>query len=255
MTRFHFIFDNKVQRDILHECGVKNVSVNYKTVKKEQQLFANIFDNIILHSGSGAKNFTSEEYNDFIKQNLDIFKTYIQYDEPGETKRTMSYYHQALEQGLENIIPILCEDYLVHLNYLKPILKSNIIALGKGRDIDSEDKDYEQLIGGYTIHGLSKARWLNFNTPPASVDSTTWLNGVKNGKLQVKLKDGFTEISIRDIRVIGEAMEENKDFVDRCNLKISQLAAKDHKAFLKASLCLNYMPHLKDLEMFEENFN
>lgn len=256
MTNFHFICDNKTQRDVLKECGVKNISVSYKFVKKDYALYREMFQSLIISPGVGKRNFTSTEYNEFLQSISpeESFNLALQYDEPGETKRTMSYYHEALEQGLDYIVPILCEDYMVHLNYIKPILKSDILALGKGRDIESEDKDYEQIQGEYQIHGLSKARWLKFNTPPASVDSTTWLNPVKNGKLMVYLKDGVSEISVRDIKVIQEAMEENKDFAEKCNLRISQLATKDHKAFLKAGLALYYMPLFANLNMLSSNF-
>lgn len=162
----------------------------------------------------------------------------------------------ALDRGLDNIIPILHEDYLVHLNYLKPILKTNIIALGRGKDHETEDSDFERIDKSFQYHGLAKVRWLSRDKPPTSVDSPTWLNPVRNGKIQLKLRDGYSEVHVSEHNTILDSVEENKDFVERCNCKLVELKFRqNHKLLLKLSLALHYMPLLKQLNMLEENFN
>lgn len=253
MTSVFFICDNSTQSQVLSECGVKNVSLSYKFVKNKIKDFK--FESILLNTGSGKRNFTPEEYYEFVKANKGNYTMALQYDEPGEIMRTISYYHMALGLGLDDIVPILHEDYQIHLNYIKSIIKTNQIALGKCEDQETEDHGFDNLPKDNMYHGLGKFRWLKNQNKPSSIDTISWLNPVRNGKLYCKTHDGYEEISIRDIKTIQGSMEECKDFVDKCGLKISQIAAKDHKALLKASLCLHYMPKLSDYDILGKNFS
>lgn len=252
MTLFYFIADNRTQANILEQSGIKNVAVSYKFVKKNIKDFRKRFSGVILNTGSGARKFEAEEYYDFVKENKDNYNMALQYDEPGEIRRTMSYYHMALERDI-NVVPILHEDYEVALNFLRPILKSQTIALGKGLDIDSENKCFEALDKQYQYHGLSKARWLKHEKPPVSVDSTTWLNPVRNGKLQLRTNDGYEEVHVTDYGKIQDSMDLCKDYVKKCNLSFLEIKFGRHEGLLKASLALHYLPMFDEMKIYDKN--
>lgn len=253
ITLFYFIADNRTQANILEQAGIKNVAVSYKFVKKNIKDFRKRFEGVILNTGSGARKFEAEEYYQFVKENKDNYNLALQYDEPAEIRRTMSYYHMAIEKGLNWVVPILHEDYEVALNFIKPILQTNVLALGKGRDITEEDKGFTSLDKQYQYHGLGKARWLKQEKPPQSVDSPTWLNPVRNGKLQLRTNDGYEEVNVNDHNAILDSMDLCKDYVKKVGLNWLEIKFNKHEGFLKASLALHYLPLFDELKIYDKN--
>ncbi len=249
MTLFYFNADNQTQFGILQESGIKNISVSYKFVKKNLKTLASKFDSIILNTGSGKRNFEAQEYHDFVKANKENYSLVLQYDQPAEIRRTVSYYSLALEQNIDWIVPILHEDYYVALNNNKPIIRTNVIALGQGKSKIEEDESLKKLPSG-VYHGLAKARWLD-NKDITSIDSSTWISGVRNGKIQLMFNDGVHEVFINELSQIRQSMEINKEFV---NFKFEDIQAKDHRSILKLSLACHYKPLLRKFGVFEKNF-
>ena len=248
MTLFYFTADNSIQFETLQSCGIKNISVSYKFVKKNLKQLSNKFESIILNPGSGKRKFEAQEYHDFVKSNKENYSLAMQYDQPGEIRRTMSYYHMALEDNIDWVVPILHEDYFVALNYIRPILRTNVLALGQGSSKLEEDENLQKLPAGI-YHGLAKARWLE-NRDISSIDSSTWLSGVRNGKVQLMFQDGVHEVFLNELNEIQRSMELNKEFVD---FGINDIQSKDHRSILKLSLSCHYKPLFKRLQIYEKN--
>jgi len=225
--------------------------LTYKYVKRSLHNFQD-FDSIMIN---GGRDVISDDYYFWLKKNKEYYTYAIQADWPGEMRVTIDNYKHGLEIGAPNLIPVLHVNYLQALGLLK-VEAEQYIALGKMIGHIEEEEQIKRLPKQYTYHGLAKGRLIN-STILNSIDSSTWLSGVRGRKTDVH---GWASLTFglkgkAETTMVRSACNKHKEFLEKVNLKVDDLVEGTYDALLKAPLVLYYMPLFKYLRIFSENFS
>jgi len=179
---------------------VTNVLTSYFYIRKKRDFLSRWISegkNILLDSGAFSAwtaNLTLDvrEYMKFIRIYKQDIPNYISLDSIGDAGKSIENYNIMLEKGYK---PIPCfhynEDFKA-LDYY--VSKSEYVGLGGmvGIDVRQKSKWLDKIFTKYPttkFHGFGMTAYrLLFRYPWYSVDSTTWLQGGKLGK--VMLPDG-----------------------------------------------------------------
>jgi len=158
------------------------------------------------------------------------------------------------------VSPILTSNYLQHLSQIKLTDFDRTILLGKMTGNIEEDEQVRKLPGGHKYHGLAKGRWLKglamAQNKIQSVNSSTWLSGVRGRKTDV-----FNGLSIllgdkgkADITILERVLSNHKDELEQCQIYKSEVLSGQYSALLKLPIALYYIPMLSSLGVSSQNF-
>jgi len=247
--RFYFNANNKTQLRALRRAGVKNIMLTYKFVGEAKE-YTNEFERAIIGPGFGSD---KDKYHEYIE---DWEFEALQYDNPNDALINYNNWKEGSEYN-SKLIPILHQNYPQALSIFKPNYKGDRIALGKASSRSQEDEQLRRLPQSFSYHGLAKGRWLNNRTNMVdSVDSTTWTSGTRGRKTDVWKGQSilFGEKGKTNQSTIQLACQKNLIYLSKIGLDPKELIRGDQIALTLAPLVLYYMPMLKDLGCYEENF-
>lgn len=242
--KFYFNCNNSTQADLLREVGVKHIMISYKYVKTPYEGF----ESIMATPGSNADPF---KYYDWVKEQGDNI-TALQWDDPTNIENNKIWFDKASHLG---VIPV------IHGDWFRSIQKGEfkddqLIALGNLQGKIEEDETLKKLPTKYRYHGLGKGRWTK-NNNLTSVDSSTWLSGVRGRKTDVFQRESlvFGKKGQGDKGRIQIAVNYHKSFAKKVCLDVKELQAGEYSQLMKASFALYYMPMFKSLDIYESNFS
>jgi len=251
--KFYFNCNNKTQARALRECGVKNVMISYQYCHEAFDDYVAMFDGIGVISG---KIDNVDKYYDWARLNRGLTNFIAQYDVPMSIALTLKYYLKALRDKI-SVSPILTSNYLQHLSQISLTDFDRTILLGKMTGNIEEDEQVRKLPSGHKYHGLAKGRWVRNNIINIkSVNSSTWLSGVRGRKTDVY---NFYSILLGnkgkgDIAILERTLEFHKDELEQCKIHKDEVLAGEYSALLKLPIALYYIPMLASLGAASQNF-
>jgi len=253
--KFYFNCNNKTQARALRDCGVKNVMISYQYCHEAFDDYASMFDGIGVISG---KIDNVDTYYDWARLNRGLTDFIAQYDIPMDIRLTMKYYEKALKSRI-SVSPILTSNYLQHLSQIKLTDFDRTILLGKMTGNIEEDEQVRKLPSGHNYHGLAKGRWV---TNPLiniiSVNSSTWLSGVRGRKTDVwDYHIGSVLLGKKgkgDRAILERVLDNHKDELEQCQIHKAEVMAGEYSALLKLPIALYYIPMLSSLGAASQNF-
>lgn len=231
-----------MQIEALKECGVRNIEIDFSYFLKAD---LDGFDNIIVNSGK-TKKVTADKYYSTIKEYSSSYKfSVLQYDVQ-HVALNLSYYNMGIDMNIPNLVPIIHDNYSIGMTYLSPMLKSDIVALGRGVGNLEEDELLKKLPSKNKYHGIAKTRWFG---KVHSVDTTSWLSLLRTGKTYIQTPKGKKEIKKESGEML-DAIMDNYEYISKCGVTINN-TTKDK---LKTPIALYYMPLLESMGYFDKNF-
>jgi len=242
--KFYFNCNNTTQADLLREVGVKNIMISYKYVKKPYEGF----ESIMVTPGTGTDPF---KYYAWIEENRDSVEHVLQWDDPTNIENNKIWYDKASHL---TIIPVIHKDWYLSISRGE-FPEGKLIALGKLIGKIEEDDILRKLSTKYKYHGLGKGRWVKSKLIQ-SVDSSTWLSGVRGRKTDVFQKEALTfgDKGRSDTTKVQLAVGYHKAFVEKVGLDLKSLQRGEYTSLMKATLALYYMPMFKFIGCYDDNF-
>ena len=240
--KFYFNCNNTTQANLLKEVGVKNIMISYKYVKNPFPGFN------IMTSGKGTDPF---KYYDWISDNSEVIEHALQWDDPTNIENNKIWFEKGRQLG---IVPIIHKDWFQSISK-GDFTEGKVIALGSLAGKIEENESLRKLPTKYKYHGLGKGRWANVKSVQ-SVDSSTWLSGVRGRKTDVFQKEALTfgDKGRTDKTKVQLAVEYHKSFVEKTGLDLKKLQAGEYDQLMKATMALYYMPMFKSLGIYDDNF-
>jgi len=243
------------QARALRDCGVKNVMLSYQYCHESFDDYAAMFEGIGIIPG---KIDNVDKYYSWAKLNRGLTDFISQYDIPMDITLTMKYYEKALKSRI-SVSPILTSNYLQHLSQISLTDFDRTILLGKMQGNIEEDEQVRKLPMGHKYHGLAKGRWV---TNPliniTSVNSSTWLSGVRGRKTDVwQGHIGSLLLGNKgkgDRSILERVLTNHKDEIEICQVQRTAVLAGEYDALLKLPIALYYMPMLESLQSYSQNF-
>jgi len=238
------------QVNALLECGVKNILISYQYNKGHILELKDKFRGIGVIAG---KIENVDKYYRWVQDHKwDEIDFFTQYDVPNDMEQTIKYYLKGEDIG---ITPILTVNYLQHLSRLK-LEEGRTVVLGKMGGNIEEDEQLRKLPSDYNFHGLAKGRWIK-SMNIKSVNSSTWLSGVRNRKTDVYGLPSieFGEKGKHDIAGREHAIGKYSGFLQKCGVEEESVRLGEYSALLKAPIALYYKPMLSALGFSSENFS
>ncbi len=248
--RFYFNCNNITQAKILARCGVKNAFLNHKYVKKNIAKMSVFFDKTLV---SPSHVYNEAEYYDWLEDTYPPHQLALQYDYDDPIVNMKSF--KEGKEYKENLIPIFHGRYSENLTLFKPLLiDGNIIALGRMKGMIEEDEMLRRLPSNYDYHGLGKGRWANKNIH--SVDSSTWLSGVRGRKTDVFKGQQITfgKKGLTNKSYVQMALTKYSNHVKTVGLKQEEVLEGDYNSLMKVTLAVYYMPMFESLGIYKDNF-
>jgi len=249
--KFYFNANNKTQVSALRRAGVKNIMLTHKYVGDRAKQYTNEFESAMIGPGFGSD---MKKYHELL--NGWEFEA-LQYDDPSDIMNNYKNWKEGLEYN-DKLIPILHQNYAQSLSMFKPNMIGDRVALGKANSRATEDSQLRQLPQNYSYHGLAKGRWMNRerNHMVDSIDSTTWTSGMRGRKTDVWKGQSllFGDKGKTNTSTIQLACQKNLIHLSKLGLDPKELINGSPAALTLAPLALYYMPMLKDLGHYDENF-
>ncbi len=203
----------------------------YKTLDEANpDKFRLIIDSGAFTAWNLNKEISFDEYCKFLK-NLPRHWNYhaVQMDVFGNPEATYKNYHKMLDLGFSKIMPVFTRGDSVER--LEEFYKNTDYIMFGGIVIGGKNTNYIRWF--HNQNKKRKSHWLGFNNTefikhykPESVDSSTWNNGQRFGRLDLYKGHGTFDSTQR------------KDWVDEPNLKRLKLLKNlgfEHKTILKLS--------------------
>jgi len=244
--KFYFNCNNMTQAKALLECGVKNVLLSYQYNKKNFEDIAKMFKHTAVIAGK-IKNV--DDYYSWVDEHKWEADFFTQYDVPMNMDITIKYWEK-----LSNIVaPVLTVNYLQHLSRLS-LNEGRTVVLGKMGGNIEEDEQLRKLPSQYFYHGLAKGRWKDRSI--SSINSSTWLSGVRNRKTDVWDTQSveFGDKGRGDVTTLQHAIGKYSEYLKECHIEEKSLLLGEYSALLKAPIALYYKPMLSALGFSSENF-
>jgi len=244
--KFYFNCNNMTQAKALIECGVKNVLLSYQYNKKNFEELSNMFKHTAVIAG---KINNVDDYYNWIDEHKWEADFFAQYDVPMNMDITIKYW----EKYSNIVAPVLTVNYLQHLSRLS-LNEGRTVVLGKMGGNIEEDEQLRKLPTQYNYHGLAKGRWKNRYI--SSINSSTWLSGVRNRKTDV-WESHSVEFGIKgrgDVTTLRHAIGKYPMYLKECHIEEESLLSGEYSALLKAPIALYYKPMLSALGVASENF-
>lgn len=153
------------------------------------------------------------------------------------------------------VLPVLHGNYIQNLGKLN-LTPNSYVCLGKMAGHIEEDEQLRKLPRSFIYHGLAKGRWMKSDVIE-SIDSSTWLSGVRGRKTDVYNSPSITfgRKGRMDLALTRASCEKYKEYLELVGLKIERVLEGDYRALLKIPIALYYMPMFKTLGVLEENFH
>jgi len=247
--KFYFNCNNNTQANVLREAGVKNVFLNYKYVHSNLDKIAKGFEGVII---SGDKDTKIIEYYKFLEKLPDNYlKLQIDHEDPVHNLRFFQ-----MGDAVDNLIPVFHGNYSANLSFMKPFIKDGItIALGNMKGIIVEDESLRKLPPVYKYHGLGKGRWWN-NPRIESVDSSTWLSGVRGRKTDVFRGPQITfgKKGLTNKSTVQSVLKRNESNLELVGVKAEEVLEGEYNALMKVTLAVYYIPMFRSLDILKDNF-
>lgn len=249
--RVYFHANNKATLEALQKCGVKNVLVSHK-YSHNISTFTECFDNILITAGT---NDDPDKYYDFLKMEKGNYQYATQYSVPDNMNKTMEYWNKEKDMGL-NTLPILQEDYVKHLSMLNlPVDSHIVVGKMKGR-FDTEDA-LKKLPTNNKYHGLGKGKYIDKGMFE-SIDTSLWISAAMSKKCDIwhngtKIPMKFGENNVFE-PVLEHYCEEYKDNMEKIGINLHGVKVRHYYTMLKLPIALYYMPLLKHLNSYSDNF-
>jgi len=247
-VRFYFNCNNNTQANVLREAGVKNIFFNYKYVHSNIDKLAKGFEGVMI---SPSNDVTPSDYYDFIEE-LPSRYLKLQADSSDPVVNLRLFERGDL---IDNLIPVFHGNYSANLALFKDIKNIHTIALGSMSGVIVEDEGLKRLPIKYIYHGLGKGRWWN-NPRIASVDSSTWLSGVRGRKTDVFKGPQITfgRKGRTNTSVVQSVLKRNVSNLELVGVQASEILAGDYNSLMKVTLAVYYIPMFKSLNIFKDNF-
>ena len=103
-----------------------------------------------------------DKYHEWLKKKKEYYDYATQFDVFYNMKKTMEYYNQERDMGIDWTLPVLQENYSNHLALLRP-KKDDYLCLGEVHGkLETEDQ-IRKLPRHVTYHGLAKGQFLEKN--------------------------------------------------------------------------------------------
>jgi hypothetical protein len=242
--KFYFNCNNSTQADLLKSVGVKHIMISYRYVKKPYEGF----ESIMATPGKGADPFQYYQWVEEQGKNI----TALQWDDPTNIENNKIWYDKGAHLG---IIPVIHGDWFRSIQRGE-FEEGKLIALGRLAGKIEEDETLKKLPTKYIYHGLGKGRWTK-NKSLQSVDSSTWLSGVRGRKTDVFQRESLTfgKKGQGDRGRIQIALDYHKAYAKKVGLDLKALQAGEYEQLMKATISLYYMPMFKSLGIYEDNFS
>jgi len=234
------------QANALLECGVKNVLLSYQYNKKNFEDMANMFKHTAVIAGK-IKNV--DDYYNWVDEHKWEADFFTQYDVPMNMDITIKYW----EKLKDIVAPVLTVNYLQHLSRLS-LNEGRTVVLGKMGGNIEEDEQLRKLPSQYFYHGLAKGRWKDKHIH--SINSSTWLSGVRNRKSDVWASQSveFGDKGKSGKADVLHAIGKYSGYLKECRIEGQALLSGEYSALLKSSIALYYKPMLSALGFSSENF-
>ena len=274
MVFFHFVCTNKLEVELLEECGVRNVLISYAFKDRFGNTFDWIrdkFDKIFLDSGAftawkKGKPVDMEEYCDFILKEKGNYDVVAQLDEIGNMQKTIQNYDHMVSKGIDWQLAILQGNWESALAQFEPHLVNDYLGIGSDTYYKKSYRDQYDVVRGlskkYKFHGFAKGKFEAFkNNWFHSIDSSTWSFGARGreSNCRVKGQNMFAQFGNKgrsDIATLNYIYEWLNEDCDKCQVNYNALVSGDYRTLLKIGVVLYYRPLFRELgkEQFNKNF-
>ena len=255
--KIYFNANNKAHQEALEQCGVKNVMLSFRYSYANIAKFRKKFDKIFVTAGTGT---IPEKYYEFLHTKLELYDYATQFDVRYNTKDTMYYYNrERLKENIDWTIPVLQENYLNHLAFLRPD-PNDYVALGEihGK-IETEDQ-IRKLPMNIKYHGLAKGKHVTQTNLFESLDTSAWISAAMSKKTEVWNANSTYSMFFGNKGktmkpMLNHALEVYKENLEKVGITKTGVIEDEYYSLLKAPIALLFMPMCKSLRIYEENFN
>ncbi len=246
--KFYFNCNNNTQSSVLREAGVKNIFLNHKYVHSNLDKIAKGFEGVVISAGEYV---TASDYYSFIDK---LPEHYLKLQADNNDPAT-NYTLFNEGKHIDNLIPVFHGNYSANLQVFKGVEGIHTIALGSMDGIIVEDEGLKRLPPKYKYHGLGKGRWWN-NPRVDSVDSSTWLSGVRGRKTDVFRGPQITfgKKGLTNKSTVQSVLKQNAANLELVGVKAEEILEGDYNSLMKVTLAVYYIPMFKSLDIFKDNF-
>lgn len=272
-TKFHFVCTNKLEVELLEECGCRNILVSYAFADRVQankslSWIRNKFDTIFVDSGAHTaytqgKEVDFNKYNDFLKkekQNIDVA---AQLDIIGDIHRTKDNYIRHVNEGTDWVIPILSGNWKMAMTLMEPHLVTDYLGLGGSiywkKRYDGWNA-VRTLSNKYRYHGFAKGNLEAFQQGWLySIDSSSWSFGARGRETAARINKENLGISLgRKSKTARNDLRRTlwmlKDDLEATNIDPQKVIDGDYRTLLKIAVVVYYRPLFRECGLFETNF-
>lgn len=275
MVFYYFVSTNKLESEILKECGVRNSLISYAYMDRFGYNLSKVrqdFDMLFMDSGAftamhTGKKIDRDKYYEEVKKQKDVVDVVAQFDVIGDTEETIKNYKVGQALGIDWMLPIAQGSWVQGIYQFEQLLgKDNCEYFGlgfekaklKGLDIIRFAKNLPR----YKYHGFAKAYTeLIENKLLWSTDSSSWSFGARARSSPYMTPTGkgglfFGKIG-KDNRIDAHRVcMQNKDDCEACGLNVDDLLEGIDIALYKSAIALYYRPWFRKIGdgMFEKNF-
>lgn len=247
--------NNKATRTALIECGVKNVMVSHKYAWASISKYRDNFDSVFVVAGVGG---SAEKYREWLIKNRDKYDYATQFDIYYDMKATMENLKIERDMEIGWTMPVLQENYQQHLMLLKP-KPNDYICVGEVKGKIETEEQIRRLPGNLRIHGLAKGRYIAKNRQFESLDTSAWISAAVSKKTEVWRNNTSTSMFFGKKGKGMEAqlqftLEQNKKYLDRCNIKKEDVISNNYTALLKLPIAVYFMPLCETFGIYKDNF-
>ena len=272
-TKFHFVCTNKLEVELLEECGCRNILISYAfadrvMANKSLSWVRNKFDTIFVDSGAHTA-FTQgrevdfDKYNTFLKKEKPNIDVAAQLDIIGNRERTRDNYIRHTKEGTDWVIPILSGHWKMALAMMEKHLVTDYLGLGGSQYWKTRYDQWNQvrtLPSKYKYHGFAKGNFEAFKGGWLySIDSSSWSFGARGRETAARINQENLGISLgrksktarNDLRRVLYLL---KDDLEATNTDPQLVIDGDYKTLLKIAIVVYYRPLFRECRMFNENF-
>ena len=248
--------NNKATRTALIDCGVKNVMVSHKYAWASIDKYRDNFDNVFVVAGS---NGVQCDYLEWLVKNKDKYDYATQFDVWYNMKETMNNLNKEREMGIDWTLPVLQENYQQHIMLLKP-KAGDYICVGEVEGKIATEEQIRRLPANLKLHGLAKGRYIAKNRMFESLDTSAWISAAVSKKTEVWRNNTSTSMFFGKKGKGLEAqlqyvLEQNKKYLDKCNIKKQDVLDNDYNALLRLPIAIYFMPLCETFNIYQDNFN
>lgn len=280
-TKFHFVCTNKLEVELLEECGVRHTLISYAFANRVTDKnwhkggsfswIRDKFDTIFVDSGAHTaytqgKEVDFDDYTGFLKSQRDYIDVAAQLDIIGDQQRTTENYIKHTQTGTDWVIPILTGHWKSALARLEKHLVTDYLGLGGSKWWSNKGSDgwnhARSMPSKYKYHGFAKGNvdafyggWLY------SIDSSSWSFGARGRELAARLYKKNVGIKLgrksKHERIqLNNMYQILKDDFEACNVTLEDVVEGVYRELLKLAIVVYYRPLFREIgqKMFEQNF-